>query len=67
MTLATRVTYALVKGQPCNIQFIWDEIGPGLHVQWSADRDLVGLVVRDDTGLSGPGMFQRLTELLAGG
>lgn len=60
------VTFCFVNNKPANVQFIWDNAGPGLQVVWCEQTDLVGHVVRSDAGLKVPGMFQNLTELLSG-
>lgn len=65
--MTTKVTFCFVQGKPANVQFIWDDVGPGLQVVWCEQVDLVGQVVRSDAGLKVPGMFKSLTELLSGG
>jgi len=65
--VTTKVTFCFVQGKPANVQFIWDEVGPGLQIVWCEQADFVGQVVRSDAGLKVPGMFKCLTELLSGG
>ncbi len=65
--MTTSVTFCFVNNKPANVQFIWDDIGPGLQIVWCEQADLVGQVVRSDAGLKVPGMFKSLTELLSGG
>jgi hypothetical protein len=64
--VTTSVTFCFVNDKPSNVQFIWDDAGPGLQIVWSEQADIVGQVVRGDAGLKQPGMFQHLTELLSG-
>lgn len=62
----SKVTFCFVQDKPANVQFIWDDAGPGLQVTWCEQASLVGHVVRSDAGLKVPGMFKNLTELLGG-
>jgi hypothetical protein len=58
------VTFCFVYNKPANVEFVWDDVGPGLHVTWCEDSSLIGFVVRSDSGLKAPGMFQTLCESL---
>ena len=66
MPVTTKVTFCFVDGEPVNVQFVWDDVGPGLQIIWSLRTDFVGQVVRSDDRLMVPGMFKCLTELLSG-
>jgi len=58
------ITFCFVYKKSANVRFVWDDVGPGLHVTWCEDSSLTGFVVRDDSGLKAPGMFQTLCESL---
>lgn len=57
------ITYILHLRKPCNIRFVWDDVGPGLEITWSSDGSLVGTVLRD-TDMPAD-QFAYFTELLA--
>lgn len=63
--IASKVTFCWVQGAGCNVCFVWDDEGPGLYIQWSDNKDLVGQTIRSDEGLNYVGAFASLTELLA--
>ncbi len=58
------ITFCFVHNKPANVEFVWDDAGPGLHVTWCEDSSLTGFVVRDDSCLKVRGMFQTLCESL---
>lgn len=60
----TKVTYCLLGRAGCNIRFIWDEEGPGLAIQWSDQKDLVGQVIREGDPRMTPDEFKHFTEML---
>lgn len=60
-----KVTFCLIGRAGCNICFIWDDVGPGLYVQWSDRPDLVGTIVREGDGTFPDKYFAHLTEVLA--
>ena len=61
----TKVTFCLIGRAGCNIHFVWDDVGPGLYVQWSDKAELVGRIVREGDGTLPDKYFAHLTEVLA--
>jgi len=60
-----KVTFCLIGRAGCNVHFVWDDVGPGLYVQWSDSKELVGRIVREGDGTFPDKYFNSLTEVLA--